>query len=100
MSRIRYVLVVDDDRDSAQSLAMIVTLAGYTTATAFDGRSALQLCRDLRPDVVLLDLMLPDVDGIEVCRQIRSEQFGLSPRIVVVSGRSRDEYGPQAIQAG
>ena len=70
---VQRVLIVDDERKIVQLVAGYLHQAGFETLTAYDGRSALDLVRRERPDLVLLDLMLPEIDGLEVCRRIRSE---------------------------
>ena len=67
------VLVVDDDPALAEMLTIVLRGEGFDTAVVADGTRALPAVRELRPDVVLLDLMLPGIDGIDVCRQIRAE---------------------------
>src|SRR5688572_14427858 len=65
------ILIVDDERKLVQGLTAYFRQAGYETLAAYDGRSALDSVHRDRPDLVVLDLMLPELDGIEVCRQIR-----------------------------
>ena len=65
-------LVVDDEEHLARLVADYLTRDGFTTQVALDGERALQLARSGRPDVVILDLMLPGMDGVEVCRQLRT----------------------------
>ncbi|AEA27321.1 MAG: response regulator transcription factor [Pseudonocardia sp.] len=67
------VLVVDDDPALAEMLTIVLRGEGFDTAVVGDGTKALPAVRELRPDVVLLDLMLPGMNGIDVCRAIRSE---------------------------
>jgi len=67
------VLVVDDDPALAEMLGIVLRAEGFQTAFVFDGDAALGAFRRERPDIVLLDLMLPGTDGLEVCRQIRAE---------------------------
>ncbi|KQX69883.1 MtrAB system response regulator MtrA [Angustibacter sp. Root456] len=67
------VLVVDDDTALAEMLGIVLRGEGFDPVHCGDGEAALAAFRDLRPDLVLLDVMLPGVDGIEVCRRIRSE---------------------------
>ena len=66
-----HVLIVDDERKLVQGLVGYFRQAGFETLTAYDGRAALEIARRDQPDLILLDLMLPGIDGIEVCRQIR-----------------------------
>jgi two-component system response regulator MtrA len=67
------VLVVDDDPALAEMLTIVLRGEGFDTAVVGDGTRALPAVRDMRPDVVLLDLMLPGMNGIDVCRAIRAE---------------------------
>src|SRR6476646_8162757 len=65
------ILIVDDERKLVQGLVGYFRQAGFDTLTAYDGRAALDIARRDQPDLIVLDLMLPQVDGLEVCRQIR-----------------------------
>jgi two-component system, OmpR family, response regulator MtrA len=67
------VLVVDDDTALAEMLGIVLRGEGFDTSFCADGAQALEAFRSSRPDLVLLDVMLPGKDGIEVCRQIRAE---------------------------
>ncbi len=67
------VLVVDDDSALAEMLGIVLRGEGFEPTFVYDGDRAMDAFRDVRPDLVLLDLMLPGVDGIDVCRQIRAE---------------------------
>lgn len=69
----RCVLVVDDDLKTANLLRLYLERDGYYVLTASNGRQALELARQKHPDLVLLDLMLPAIDGLEVCRMLREE---------------------------
>jgi DNA-binding response OmpR family regulator len=66
------ILVVDDERSLAKVLASYLERAGYTVECAFDGAAALAAAQRMEPDVVVLDLMLPEIDGLEVCRRLRT----------------------------
>jgi DNA-binding response OmpR family regulator len=68
------VLLVEDDQILCDTLAYNLTREGYRVVTATDGRNAIDMARHEQPDLILLDLMLPEVDGFEVCRTIRNEQ--------------------------
>jgi len=65
------VLIVDDERKLVHGLVAYFRQAGFETLTAYDGRTALEIARRDQPDLILLDLMLPELDGMQVCRQIR-----------------------------
>src|SRR4029078_626140 len=70
------VLVVDDNRDSAESLAMMLTMTGNEVRTAWDGEGGLEAAAAFRPDVAFLDIGMPRLDGHECARRIRSEAWG------------------------
>ena len=65
------ILIVEDERNIASFVSMYLKNARYTVEIARDGAEALQKAENTKPDLVVLDLMLPDIDGLEVCRQIR-----------------------------
>lgn len=67
------VLLVDDDPQLTHVVSMFFEIEGYAVLVARGGRQALDILTQTRPDIVLLDLMMPDVDGLEVCRQIRAD---------------------------
>lgn len=92
------VLVVEDHPDTAESIARLLKLKGYRVDTAYDGTSALEKCKVLHPGIVVVDLTLPDMDGLEVLRRVRR----VIPDIfaVVLSGRSRDELRNRTEEAG
>ncbi len=82
----RRILIVDDNADSADSLAMLLQLSGHEAHTAYDGLQALETVQRLQPDVVLLDLGLPGLDGCEVCRRVRQQPWARRPLLVAVTG--------------
>ncbi|MDX2005207.1 MAG: response regulator transcription factor [Meiothermus sp.] len=81
------VLVVEDEPSLADTLELYLRHDGYRTERAKDGRRALELFRALKPDLVLLDIMLPEVDGLEILRRIRAE--GNTP-VILVTARAED----------
>jgi CheY-like chemotaxis protein len=82
----RRMLVVDDNRDAAASLAMLLELDGHAIVTAHDGASALAAAETHRPEVALLDLGLPVMDGYDVCRTIRQQHWGRGMILVALTG--------------
>ena len=72
VARSHRLLVVDDNIDLAESLALLLELTGYEVRTAYTGRTALAVAHGFQPEIVLLDLGLPDLDGCEVARQLRA----------------------------
>jgi two-component system CheB/CheR fusion protein len=87
----RRVLVVDDNRDLAESLAMILRFWGHDVIVAYNGREALELAKSRPPDVVFLDIGLPHLDGFEVARQMRADAELRRARIVAITGYGREE---------
>ena len=95
----RRVLVVDDNLDSADTMAELVRLWGFDVRTAHDGPAALECARSFRPNVILLDVGLPGMDGYELARRLRGE--GLAGDLLVsVTGYGQEEDRRQAEQAG
>lgn len=96
----RRVLVVDDYRDGAESLAAVLRSTGSVVETAYNGQEALRKADATTPDVVILDISLPDTDGYAVCRTIRSRPWGQHAVIVSMSGLRSAEDGREARKAG
>jgi CheY-like chemotaxis protein/two-component sensor histidine kinase len=94
------VLVVDDDRDSADSLAMVLRAAGHATATAHDGVEAVERAEHFRPDVILLDIGLPRMNGHEACRSIRALPWARDLFIVALTGWGQEADRQQTRDAG
>src|SRR5512133_2912191 len=67
------VLVADDDKKTVDLVKLYLERDGYSVLTAHDGRRALAMARELRPDLVVLDIMMPELDGLDVCRLLRAE---------------------------
>jgi CheY-like chemotaxis protein len=95
----RRVLVVDDNRDAAESLAELVKMLGHAVEVAFDGANAVEMARTYRPDVVLCDLGLPGMSGYEVARVLRADPSN-GVRLIAVSGYAQPEDIRRAIEAG
>ncbi len=85
----RKILVVDDDRKTVDLLKLYLEKDGYQVLVAHDGRQALELTRHRRPDLVLLDLMLPSVEGLDVCRILRAE--ARTPIIMLTARTTEDD---------
>jgi len=82
------ILVVDDDKKIVELVTLYLKKDGYQVLAAFDGRQAIDLARRRQPDLIVLDLMLPQVDGTDVCRILRAES---EVPIIMLTGRSTDE---------
>ena len=87
----RRILVVDDNADSADSLAMLLGLQGHETEVARDGLEAVEKALRTLPDVVLLDIGLPRLNGYEAARRIRSSPGGGAMRLIAMTGWGQDE---------
>jgi CheY-like chemotaxis protein len=96
----RRVLIVDDNEDSAESLAMLLELEGHETHKAYDGIAALAAAERLRPDLVLLDIGLPGLNGYEVCSRLRREPWGKDMKLVALTGWGQDEDRQRSRDAG
>jgi len=96
----RRVLIVDDNEDGAESLAMLLQLGGHETHTAHDGVKAMEAAERLQPDVVLLDIGLPQLNGYEVCRRIREQPWGRGLTLVAVTGWGQQEDRRRSREAG
>jgi DNA-binding response OmpR family regulator len=94
------ILIVDDNRDSAASLGLLLDAAGNTTRQAYDGEEAIAVAAQFRPDLLLLDIGLPKLNGFEVCRHIRAEEWGRNMTIVAVSGWGQDEDRRKSSEVG
>jgi len=94
------ILVVDDNRDGADSLSMMLKLMGNETRTAYDGEAAVAAAGEFRPDVILLDIGLPKMSGYDVCRRIRQEPWGGQAVIVAQTGWGQEEDRQKAQDAG
>jgi CheY-like chemotaxis protein len=98
--RARRILVVDDNADAANSLAMVLELLGHAVRTDYDGPAALQAIESFGPEIVLLDIGMPDMDGYEVARQIRAMPLGKSVQLLALTGWGQEEDKRRALEAG
>jgi CheY-like chemotaxis protein len=96
----RRILVVDDNRDSADSLALLLRLSGHVTYTAYDGVEAVEAATNLQPDVILLDLGLPKLNGYDAARRIREQRGNDGLVLVALTGWGQDEDRRRSEKAG
>ena len=94
------ILVVDDNADSAESLAVLLQMSGHEVYTAHDGEAAIEAADAHRPDVVLLDIGLPKVNGHDVCRHIRAQPWGRDIRLVALTGWGQANDRRRSHEAG
>lgn len=99
MKRYR-MLVVDDNRDSAESLALLLKLTGHETHTALDGEAAIKAAAESQPDVVLLDIGMPRLNGYDACRRIRQEPWGRDMILIAQTGWGQDDDRRRTEEAG
>jgi len=93
-------LIVEDHEDAAQLAAGIMRYHGYEPVIAGDGETGLEMARRLRPDVVLLDLMLPDITGFDVCRRLRTDRQTMLTPVVMVTGMPGEDARIQGFRVG
>jgi PAS domain S-box-containing protein len=94
------ILVVDDNLDIVESLAMLLEVSGYPVQTAHDGLDAVETAERERPDIVLLDIGMPGIDGYEACRRIRQGPAGEGMRIIALTGWGQDDDRRKSARAG
>lgn len=94
------VLIVDDNRDAADSLSEILTIMGHSTRTAYDGQHGVTLAEAYRPDLILLDIGLPKLNGYEACRLVRDQPWGKSIMLIAVTGWGQDTDRRRSHKAG
>jgi signal transduction histidine kinase/CheY-like chemotaxis protein len=96
----RRILVADDNKDAADSLAMLLEMAGHEVRVAHNGRAALALAQAFRPNTALLDIGMPDLTGYEVAKELRREPWGADIRLIALTGWGKDSDRQRARDAG
>ena len=94
------ILVVDDNRDAADTCAMVLGLAGHRVQTAYTARAALELGDSLHPHALVLDIGLPDLDGYQLAHRIRARAWGRGAMLIAVTGWGQEEDRRRALEAG
>ena len=100
MSKIPKILVVDDDPDIVEILRYNLSLGGYDVKSAFNGKEAIKKAKIFLPEIILLDVMMPEMDGIEACSLIKEIPSLVNTRIIFLSARSEDYTQLSAFDAG
>ena len=100
MSKIPKILIVDDDPDIIEILRYNLSLAGYEVKAASNGKEAIKKAKIFIPEIILLDVMMPEMDGIEACRLIREMPSLKNSRIIFLSARNEDYTQLSAFDAG
>ena len=96
----RRVLVVEDNLDAVQSMTRLIRMMGHDVAYALDGLSALEAARRFRPQVILLDIGLPDFSGHNIARQLKWDPALQRTRIIAITGRPLQDIRQKALDAG
>jgi CheY-like chemotaxis protein len=94
------ILVVEDNRDAAESMRMLLELFGHHVALAYNGPDGVKTARDFRPDVVLCDIGLPGMDGYGVAAELRRDPATAAASLIAISGYGQEEDHRRARQAG
>jgi CheY-like chemotaxis protein len=94
------ILVVDDNEMNLTLIAKILELEGYQVTVAHNGREAIQSVIQKRPDLAVLDVMMPDMDGYELCRRLRQAPLNVAWPIVLLTAMNSDMERQQALKAG
>lgn len=97
---VRRILIVDDNVDAAQSLGVLLRFRGNHVELAYDGHTAIEMAKRIRPEIVLLDIGLPGMDGYEVVKLLRSDEEFRNTLIIAVTGYGQEEDRQQALAAG
>jgi CheY-like chemotaxis protein len=96
----RRILVVDDNGDAARSLELLLRIDGHATHVAHDGLQAVEAARIFKPDIVLMDIGLPKLNGYEACQQIRQQPWGREMTLIAVTGWGQQEDKRRAAESG
>ena len=96
----RRILAVDDNRDTADSLGLMLQMMGHEVRTAYGGLAAVQVAATFRPEVILLDIGMPELNGYEVARQIRQQLWGKEVTVIALTGWGQEEDKRRALEAG
>lgn len=95
-----HILVVDDNRDAADALAMLIKTFGYTTKAVYSGQDAIDHAVSFAPDMALIDIGMPGLDGYETVSRIRRQRENVHVILVAVTGRTGDEDKKRAFECG
>ncbi len=96
----RLVLVVDDDNEIRQMMCLLLKLHGYETAEAVDGVDALAKINQRQPDLIVLDVMMPKMDGITLCKTLRDDLLTARLPIIMLSGKTTPRAVEEGLEAG
>ncbi len=100
MSKKEKILVVDDEKDILEFIGYNLKKEGFDLETAIDGKSALEIAPDFKPDLIILDIMMPEMDGVEVCKKLRSQPMFKNTLIAFLTARNEDYTQITALENG
>ena len=96
----RRILVVDDNREAVEMLKMLLDTTGNPAHYAYDGLEAVKVAEEIRPDLILLDIGMPNLNGYDTCRRIREQPWGKEMVIVALTGLGHDDDRLKSRQSG
>ncbi|HWJ04807.1 MAG TPA: response regulator [Steroidobacteraceae bacterium] len=96
----RRLLIVDDNRDAADSLALLLGLEGHEVRVAYAGRPAIEVAHEFKPELAILDLGLPDLSGYDVARLLRQDPALARIELIALTGWGQEEHRKRALEAG
>ena len=96
----RTILIVDDEHDVIETLGFMLKKRGYSVTTAFDSREVLEKAKSKKPDLIVLDLMMPYIDGFEVCKKIKNDEELKKIPVIALTARSDDSARMKAQNSG
>ena len=94
------ILVAEDERNLVEALTFLMRRAGYDVSVARDGPTTVAMARELKPDLLLLDIMLPGFDGFDVIAAIRRDSRGKQPRIILLTAKGHERDRKKAAELG
>lgn len=94
------ILIIDDDPETIKLLESILRMEGYQTSSVLESRNAFQVVESFAPDLVLLDIMMPDINGIAICKLIKSNPHTSKIKVMMVSALSDDGTRKDSMNAG
>jgi len=100
MKMTRRIVIAEDEPNIVLSLEFLLKKAGHDVSIARDGETALRLAREARPDLIVLDLMLPLVNGFEVCHRIREDPALRETKVLMLTARGRQSEVARGLEAG
>lgn len=100
MSDKKCILLVDDEKDLVETVSFRLQAAGYEVVPAYDGQEALEKARSLKPSLVILDLMLPKMDGYKVCRLLKFDEKYKNIPVLMFTARAQDSDREMGLQVG